>query len=54
MFVRVADARRDDELVSDIAHNKLVRLLTQMSQLIASYCHTCFELLNFVSVLKHW
>lgn len=24
VFVRVADARRDDELVSDIAHTKLV------------------------------
>ena len=24
IFVRVADARRDDELLSDIAHNKLV------------------------------
>ncbi|KAL4236724.1 Coiled-coil domain-containing protein 17 [Mactra antiquata] len=28
IFVRVADARRDDELVSDISHNKLVEVNT--------------------------
>ncbi|XP_052774398.1 uncharacterized protein LOC128212988 isoform X3 [Mya arenaria] len=28
IFVRVADARRDDELLSDIAHNKLVEVNT--------------------------
>ena len=42
MFVRLADARRDDELHSDVAQNKLVR------QYVFTYPSPVVQ--NFISV----